>query len=490
MMTAAVAAPSAPAGKELFGHPVGLWYLCFCEGFERFSYYGMQALLAVYLSTYLLLPGHVERVAGFDIFKSALQGIYGDLPTPLKIAAAATGLYSAGVYATPILGGLIADRWLGRTTTVTIGASLMVLGHFLMAFDVSFVLAILCLFAGVGCFKGNIASQVGELYDANDLRRASAYQVFLLFVQIAVIVAPIATGFLAHAWKPAWHWGFGAAGVGMAIGLVVYLVGRKHLPPERPRGKAAAKAPKMHLTRRDWSVMALLVVMLPVLAATAIGNQEISNAYLLWGKDHYNLAVPNLPSWIPGAASISGQTMPVEWLVGLDAFISTFTVGGAIAFWAWWSKRWKEPDEIWKVAIGALIAAGGPLLLTAAATQEAMTGQKASLAYGLGFHIINDIGFAMVFPVGLALYSRAAPKAVGGLMVSVYYLHLFMCNLATGKVAGLLENMSATAFWTMHAAIVGAGAVVLIVLALFFHRLLAPTNEDVAKNEASETAPA
>src|SRR5262249_22168761 len=168
--------------------------------------------------------------------------------------------------------------------------------------------------------------------------------------------------------KVAWHWGFGTAGVGMAIAVVIYLSGRKYLPPERPRGVAAANV-HPHLTGRDWATMGVLVLMLPVLAMTAVGNQEIFNAYLLWGNDHYNL-------------EFFGQTMPVTWLVSLDAIISTVTVGAALAFWTIWAKYRKEPDEIVKLAIGAVIAAGGPLLLAAASANEAATGQKASLIYG------------------------------------------------------------------------------------------------------------
>ncbi|MBS0386325.1 MAG: MFS transporter [Proteobacteria bacterium] len=477
----AVAAAQRTAGKDVLGHPRGLWYLVFCEGFERFSYYGMQALLVLYLTQYLLLPGHVEHVAAFVPFRGFLQMLFGQLATPVATATAITGLYSGGVYLTPILGGWIADQWLGRTKTVAAGALIMVLGHFLMAFDVAFVAAILCLFLGVGLFKGNIASQVGELYKPDDLRRSNGYQVFLLGVQVAVIVAPLIIGTLGQ--KVAWHWGFGAAGVGMAVALVIYLAGRKNLPPERPRG-AAAKAAQQKFTGRDWATIAVLVALLPVLAATAIGNQEIFNAYLLWGNDHYNLAVPNLPSWIPGAAAISGQTMPVTWLVSLDAFISAFTVGGALAFWTIWSRYAKEPDEIIKIAIGALIAAAAPLLLAAASAQEVATGQKASLIWGLGFHIINDVGFAMIFPVGLALYSRAAPKQVSGVFIGVYYLHLFICNFATGRVAGLIEHMDGASFWTMHAAIIGVGAVVLLVFAFVFRKLLAPTAADKGETES------
>jgi POT family proton-dependent oligopeptide transporter len=464
------AAFTPPAGKDILGHPRGLSYLVFAEAWERFSYYGMQALLVLYLTQYLLLPENLEHVAGFLPFRAFLEGIYGPLATPVTLAAAITGLYSAGVYFTPMIGGFIADQWLGRTMTVTLGALFMVAGHFLMAFDIAFVAAIACLFIGVGLFKGNIASQVGELYGPDDLRRTTAYQAFLLGVQIAVIIAPLVVGFLGE--KIAWHYGFGAAGVGMAIALVVYLWGRKYLPPEQPRGAAAKSAPKAKLTGRDWATMLVLIALLPVLSATAIGNQEIFNAYLLWGEQNYNLV-------------FFGETMPVSWLVSLDAIISTATVGGALIFWSVYARFWKEPDEIVKLAIGALIAAGAPMILAFASAQVAATGQPVSLIWGLGFHIINDIGFAMVFPVGLALFSRAAPRQVGGLFIGIYYLHLFICNLATGKVAGLIETMDGFTFWAMHAAVIAGGAVALVVFALLFGKLLAPKAD-----ETPEAAPA
>jgi POT family proton-dependent oligopeptide transporter len=463
------------AGKDILGHPRGLWYLVFAEACERFSYYGMQALLVLYLTQYLLVPENLGHVAGFLPFRHFLESLYGPLATPVTLAAAITGLYSAGVYFTPMIGGYIADQWLGRTTTITIGALFMVAGHFLMAFDVAFVAAILCLFIGVGLFKGNIASQVGELYGPDDLRRSTAFQTFFLGFQISVIVAPLVIGFLGE--KIAWHYGFGAAGVGMAIALVVYRWGRKYLPPERPRGARAESAPSAKFTAREWATMAVLIGLLPVLAATAIGNQEIYNAYLLWGEQNYNLV-------------FFGETMPVSWLVSLDAIISTATVGGAILFWTLYARHWKEPDEIIKLAIGALIAAAAPMVLAIASSNAAATGEKVSLLWGLGFHIVNDIGFAMVFPVGLALFSRAAPRRVSGLFIGIYYLHLFICNFATGKAAGLIETMNGFSFWAMHAAIVAGGAVALVVFAVVFGKLLAPKAEDTATAPAAQPAPA
>lgn len=453
-----VAAVGAPAGKDILGHPRGLAYLVFAEAWERFSYYGMQALLVLYMGQQLLLPGHVENVAGFAAFRASIEGVYGPL-SPAALASVIFGLYAGGVYLTPIAGGFIADRILGRTATVTIGAMLMAIGHFLMAFEFSFLIALTCLLVGVGCFKGNIASQVGELYAPGDLRRADAFQIYLLGINIAVIIAPLVCGTLGQ--NVAWHWGFGAAGVGMLLGLTVYLLGRRHLPADTLRGPAAgAERPK--LGRRDWTTVAVLVLLLPVMALAAQGNQQIFNAYLVWGDANYSL-------------NFFGQDMPVTWLLSLDAGISTFTIIAVVVFWRMWSKKRREPDEIVKLVIGAAIAALAPLLLAFASMQQAVTGEKISLAWGLGFHIVNDIGFAMVFPVGLALYSRASPRAIGGMMIGVYYLHLFIANMIVGRVGGLMETMGATNFWLLQAALVGCGGVLLLVCALLFRKILAPT---------------
>src|SRR5207248_1233100 len=178
------------------------------------------------------------------------------------------GLYTGLVYLTPIVGGLIADRWLGRTRTITIGALLMSAGHFLMAFDFTFLIALTCLLAGVGCFKGNLASQVGALYPTDDNRRADAFQIYYIFINGGVIAAPLIAGTLGE--KVGWHWGFGAAGVGMLIGLTIYLVGRKYLPPDSPA--VEEHKTKTPLTHRERMAIVALLVLLPVLTMAVICN--------------------------------------------------------------------------------------------------------------------------------------------------------------------------------------------------------------------------
>ena len=172
--------------------------------------------------------------------------------------------------------------------------------------------------------------------------------------------------------------------------------------------------------------------------------------------------------------------MPVGWLVSLDAIISTTTIVLSILFWRWWARRWREPQEITKLTIGALISALAPLVLAIASWQAAASGQKVGIVWGFAFHIINDIGFANVFPVGLALYSRASPKAVAGTMIGVYYLHLFACNTLVGRLGGFLESMDRPQFWLMHAGLVAAGGLGLLLVRPIVARILAHPEAEAA----------
>ncbi|HJV60719.1 MAG TPA: peptide MFS transporter [Albitalea sp.] len=462
--------------RAFFGHPAGLGWLSFCELWERFSYYGMQALLVLYLTNYLFLPANIGRVAGIDAVRSLIESVTGPR-SPQQLASVLFGLYAGFVYLTPLFGGLLADRLLGRTRTVVIGASLMALGHFLMAFEASFLLALACLLVGVGCFKGNIAAQVGDLYAPGDKRRASAFQIFMLAVQIAVILAPIVCGTLGE--KVAWHWGFGAAGVGMLIGLVVYLAGRRWLPPEAQPARAgrgaAARRPAM--TRAEKARLVLLIALIPVLMLSVVGNQQFTNAYPLWSQKYMDLV-------------FFGWQVPVTWLQAVDAFVSTATMVGSIAFWRWWATRRREPDELTKMALGSFVAAGGPALLVIAAGLIATTHEKVGFGWTLGYTILNDLGFANVLPVGLALYSRAAPRRLEGLVIGAYYLHLFMGNTFVGWLAGFLETMPGRDFWGLHALLVASAGVLLMACRIVFGRLLAPDDAPAQEPIAGAPVPA
>ena len=378
------------------------------------------------------------------------------------LASTIFGLYTGLVYLTPIGGGLIADRWLGRTRTIIIGALLMSAGHFLMAFDFSFLLALTCLLIGVGCFKGNLASQVGGLYATGDNRRADAFQIYYIFINGGVIAAPLIAGTLGE--KVGWHWGFGAAGVGMLIGLTIYLLGRKYLPPDSPvveeKEASANHTAKSKLTRRDKIAIIVLIALLPFLTIAIIPNQQIFNAYLVWAQDHANLI-------------FFGKKMPTTWLITLDSIVSVSFLFIAVIFWRIWSKKFREPAEITKIAIGSLIAVTGMLSLMIGAATAGPEG-KVSIGWLIAFHVLNSAGFANVFPVSLALYARVAPAALSATIIGIYYLAFFAGNNLVGWIGGFLEKMPATQFWLLHATLAGAAGVIFLVAGRLFGHLLAP----------------
>ena len=464
-MAATAAAAELDSGnrrdRSFIGHPVGLAWLSGSEFWERFCYYGMQTLLVLYLTHYLLQPGNIEHVWGFAAFRRFIGWVYGT-QSQMALASNTAQLYAALVYVTPLAGGFIADRLIGRTATVSIGAIIMVIGTFLLALNSTFLVALLLLLAGVGCFKANIASQVGALYRIDDPRRADGFQIYFLGIQLAVIISPFICGTLAQ--RVDWHLGFIAAGVGMVLGLAIYLAGRPHYPPEpvRTRGDHVERPP---LTAHDWRAVILLVALLPVLAVSIVGNQEIFDAYFVWGEKSFQTV-------------FFGFNMPITWLASLDAFVSAVTMVGVIAFWRWFGRRWTEPAEITKIVIGVAISALGPLVLAGCAYVADTTHHPVPLYWALGFHILNDIGFANVLPVGIALYSRAAPKGLGGTMIAVYYLHLFMGNLLTGYLGGLLGTMPNATFWLMHAALMAIAAVILLVARMAFAGFLLPRSGD------------
>jgi POT family proton-dependent oligopeptide transporter len=426
---------------EFLGHPRGLWYLAFTEAWERFSYYGMQALLVLYMVKYLLLPGHIERVAVFEAFRQIplYSGLDGQ-----ALASAIFGTYTASVYLTPILGGLLADRLLGRRRTVLLGALTMAAGHFLMAFQAAFLFALLCLVLGCGMFKGNIASQVGSLYKPDDLRRADAFQIFYLGINAGVILAPLIVGTLGE--KVGWHYGFGAAGVGMLLSIAIYLSGQKYLraSDNAPRTGVdpAAMTPKEKLTGQDWRALIALILLIPVIAVAIVPNNQIFNAYLVWGDQQFDLV-------------FFGDKLPTTWLVTLDAVVSVSFLAIVALFYRWYGKHWREPDEITKLIIGSIFSIGGMLcLFTAAATQA--PGEKIGLFWPVAFHFINSIGFAHLLPVGLALFAKYAPKAINATVIGLYYLAFFAGNWTVGRVGGLLEKWPTTNFWLLHAGFAAA----------------------------------
>jgi len=199
---------------DLFGHPRGLTYLFTTEMWERFSYYGMRALLVLYMTQYALQSEHAKDVIGLAALRSGYEAVLGPLGIQ-PFSSHIYGLYTALVYFTPFFGGLIADRLLGQRRMVVIGASLMALGHFMMAFERLFLLALFVLILGNGAFKPNISTQVGSLYAPGDPRRDRAFSIFYVGINLGAFLAPLVCGTLGE--EIGWHYGFGAAGIGVPL---------------------------------------------------------------------------------------------------------------------------------------------------------------------------------------------------------------------------------------------------------------------------------
>lgn len=462
-MSVAEATPDYEIGthddRAFLGHPKGLGYLGFTEACERFSYYSMQTLLVLYMVNYLLVPERMHKVVALDWLNARVYpGLAGQ-----PLASAIFGTYTALVYLTPILGGIIADKWLGRNKTLILGGILMAIGHFLMAIQPAFLLALLALLLGVGAFKGNIATQVGALYGPNDLRRAMAFQIFYIFINVSVIAAPLISGTLGQ--KVGWHYGFGCAGVVMVLGLLLYLSGRKYLPAEELKSPGEDPALREPMTRDDWICVVYLIILIPVLAVSLLTNQEIFNAYLVWGDQQFDLTLLNHTS---------------SWLITVDATVSFAMLVAVAAFWKWWSINHREPDEISKMIIGSVFTvAGGLCLFMAALTQPA--GGKISLFWPMMFELCNSVGFAHVLPISLALFSKISPKQITSTVIGLYYLSFFIANAAVGYVGGLYSSLPTTTFWLIHVASAAFGLVAFILFKIAIGHRMQSTAEDQAK---------
>lgn len=441
---------------QLWGHPRGLAILSLTELWERFSYYGMMGLLTLYMTKQLLLPGHVEQVWGFPAFRAVVEGAFGQL-TPLALASQIFGLYTGFIYVTPILGGLVGDRLLGQRRTVILGTLLMAAGHAMMVSEHLFLLALLSLILGAGCIKGNMAVQVGRLYGPDDTRRTRAFGVYLIALNVGAFTAPLVCGTLGE--KVGFHWGFGAAGIGMLISLATYLLGRKHLPPDALRRKADGHVAAPRLQPGDGRIIAgLLLLLIPYILIFSVYNQAW-NLFTIWADTRVD-------------RTIFGFLAPVTWFATLDGVLTIVAVLIAVRLWAWQAKRGREPNDIGKINFGLLLGLIGFGVLTAGA---AIAGPgKTALIFPIVFFVFQDLMIPFVDTVTMSAFSRSAPAAVNTTMMGVFYLASAVCQFVLGWLGRFYETMTPTQFWLLHTAIAGAALTILLVFGKPLTRILTP----------------
>lgn len=444
-------APSS-VSAGIGGHPKGLYYLAFTEAWERFSYYGMTALLVLYMVNELLLPGHVENIVGFAGFRAAVESLFGPLSTQ-ALASQIFGLYAGFVYLTPLFGGWIADRWIGQRNAVVIGALCMSGGHLAMAFEQSFLLALVLLVVGSGFLKGNISAQVGALYPRDEeALRTRGFAIFSVAINVGAVTGPLLTGLLAKVYG--WHYGFGMAAIFMLAGLATYLVGYRHLPARVERRTFE----RDRLTAADRGVILALVAVMLISIFQSVAYYQLANV---------------LPVWIQAqvALEVGSFTIPVPWYQSIDPLFSI--LGVPLLFWIWrkQAERRREPGDLAKIGIGAWLAALSNLILVAAILIA--DGAPVHPVWPMLYCAGMGIAFLYYWPTLLALVSRTAPASVNATMMGVAFTTLFVANNLIGWIGGYYERLTPAQFWGLHAAIGATGGVLVLLFGGMLTRALA-----------------
>jgi POT family proton-dependent oligopeptide transporter len=439
---------SSQGAGDLFGHPRGLTFLFATEMWERFSYYGMRALLVLYMVKVLLLPGHAENVIGLATLRSWFESMTGPLGVQ-PFSSHVYGLYTGLVYLTPVFGGMLADRVLGQHRTIVLGAGMMAIGHFMMAFEPLFLLALTMLILGNGAFKPNMSAQVGGLYARGDPRRDRAYSIFYVGINLGAFLAPLVCGTLGE--QLGWHYGFTAAGIGMTIALAIYLYAMPELPPDELHKARAAGIEHKPLRRSERrGILALLALFVPTTLFWATYEQQ-GNTIVLWADDHTDRTI-DLILW-------HGE-IPVTWFQAFNPFMIFAFTPLVVALWAWQATRGNEPSTVTKMAIGCFGVTLANLIMIAAAWQAA--GDEASWLWLLGYFVVITIGELYLSPIGLSLVSKVAPARMVSMLMGVWLATSFVGNLIAGWLGSFWAGMDKTMFFLMIAAIAFvAGAVIL-----------------------------
>ncbi|HEY3052053.1 MAG TPA: peptide MFS transporter [Thermoanaerobaculia bacterium] len=433
---------AAAAQKQWFGHPRGLATLFFTEMWERFSYYGMRALLILYMVGSTQKPG-----LGFGEGKAAQ--IY--------------GLYTMAVYLMGIPGGYIADRLIGHYRAVLIGGIIIACGHFSMAVPgLPFFFLGLCLIViGTGLLKPNVSTIVGTLYTRDDTRRDAGFSIFYMGINLGAFIAPLITGWLGQ--KINWHIGFAAAGVGMVCGLIQYVAGKKYLTPvsqsQTPQTQAieSAVAPKEPLTPADWARIGAITILTLFALLFWAGFEQAGSSLNLFADRATRL-------------SILGWTYPSSWFQSVEPlFIILFS---PIFAWLWVSLGRLEPSSPTKFTLGLLFLSLSFLLIVPAARMYEKGHFLVSPMWLIALYFLQACGELCLSPVGLSMVSKLAPVRLVGLMMGVWFFATAMGNYVAGWVAGFLENRTFSEVFFAAFASVAVATVILAILIKPIRRLM------------------
>lgn len=402
---------------EWFGHPRGLTYLFLTEMWEKFSFFGMRALLVYYMTKQLLMS------------QSDASLVY--------------GLYAAFVYLTPILGGYVSDRWLGRRRSVIAGGSIMAAGHFMMAFEPLFYPALATIAVGNGLFLPSLPSQIGALYGDGDPRRRQAYSVYYVGINLGGFLAPLVCGTLGEVYG--WHYGFTAAGIGMGAGLVIYIMGSRHLPADTPR-RLAPRAEVAGAAR--WLLLAVIALSVVVFR---IAYEQTGNTVALWTDTAVDRRIGG--DW----------TIPMTWFQALNPLLVFLMTPFLLARWGRLAERGRDLSAIYKMALGAgIVALSYAMVAAVAALTE--SGAQVHWLWLFAFFVVLTFGELYILPIGLGLFARLAPPALAATVIAAWFLASFAGNLLSGWVGGLWSGMTPAAFFGLMAAVAALAASLLLAI--------------------------
>jgi POT family proton-dependent oligopeptide transporter len=378
----------------------------------EFSFFGLQALLVYYMTKQL----------GFAQAKSSL--IY--------------GAYGAAAFFSPFFGGLIADRWLGRTRSVIIGGAMMMFGHFAMAFEGLLFPALALVALGNGLFIPPLAIQVGSLYAEDDPRKAYAYSAYYMGINLGGLLAPLVCGTLGELYG--WHWGFTAAGVGMAIGLAIYCSFLPLLPPEPAHLKAAANDTGAVRVIREHVTILLLMVAMVVLFR--VGYEQSGNVIALWVRDFTDRSI---------AFGGLRLTIPATWFQSINPLLIILGTPVLIRFWRRRKAKETVAHLLRRMAIGCLIATAAMAVMVFAAVASGSEGARVSSLWVFLYFLLLTLGELFVIPVGLTLVESLAPVRFASMAMGGWYIAKFLGSLLAGVMGAYWLVIAPTTFFLLGA---------------------------------------
>jgi POT family proton-dependent oligopeptide transporter len=451
--------------RSFFGQPRGLSTLFFTEMWERFSYYGIRPLLVLFMTAAL-------GSGGFGFTR--------------PVASSIVGIYAASVYLASLPGGWIADRWLGLRRSIWWGGVLIALGHLSIALSAifahrAFFLGLILIVMGTGMLKPNISALVGDLYPEGGSRRDAGFSIFYMGINTGALIAPIITGFLGE--RVGWHWGFGAAGVGMLVGLLTFRArASKTLGPlgVSPGGSPADQRRARTITLGTLAVIAVLVAMAalgvfaidPVAIANMMKNiiltvATIGFAYLFffagltsderkgivvilvlfifsvvfWSAFEQQPTSLNLFARDFTDRTVFGWQMPASWFQSVESFFVILFAPMLAVLWTRLGSRGRDLSSPTKFALGLALAGAGFMLMVAAANRVVSGGAatRVSMLWLIGSYAFQGLGELSLSPVGMSSMTKLAPRRFAGLTMGVWFTSLALGNLIAGLVGGNVD---------------------------------------------------